>query len=130
MYKILTFEQAYTASKNDVIAIGPLPVNENPADIIGVDGNLEMVNVYIQQLIRRHGKPPTNCDFFVLKVNDHTPIGYSYEAALSYPSDNNQSINYALAVECGDLFWDKLSIAALSNPKLGMRIVRKIDSSD
>lgn len=116
--RLLSFSgaQKETMFGKEFLNIGPTPYNEECTQV-GEDtrDNILECLVYIKQLVRYYGDPPSGCEFFVIR-NEHD-AGIYYDVNIFYCISNeeegNEGQDYALNVEFGIDNWDEISLKEL-----------------
>lgn len=112
-YSIRTFQQACNRRDDEFLSLAPTPYNE---DCLQAGSKRSWCilecSTYIEQLIRKYGECPDNCEFFIME--NYHEAGIYYEAAIFYKNENEVAQNYALQLERGDSLWDNVSLEKLS----------------
>jgi hypothetical protein len=119
-YNIMSYAQASRSRRYEYFDLGPCPREEKctQAGKDEIEHNLLECQVYIDQLTRKHGEPPKDAYFFLMK-NIREEFTY-YEAAIYYDTNCEIESAYALKVEaelCD--YWDdqaKLDLTAADYP--------------
>lgn len=105
MITVQNIQEAYESDDDDVIVLGMMPANETlPKHFQKRKMTIEVCSIYIAQLKRKYGDPPTGASFFILA----TQLGniYEHEACIKFRRDSEKCLQYAMLVEFGDLTWD------------------------
>ena len=112
-YSIRTYQQACNRRDDELITLASTPYNEDSIKV-GAKRSWCILEctTYIEQLIRKYGACPDDCEFLIME--NHNEFGIYYEAAIIYKTENELAQNYALQLEGGDSLWDNVSLKKLS----------------
>jgi len=109
----ISYDRLSSKRHVDFLSVDGVPLEE---DCTQVGGSLEEMraecNAYINQLIRKHGEPPTDASFTIVS-NPHD-FGTYYDVAVVFNPDKEEAGIYAYKVE-NDLpeYWDSEALAEL-----------------